>query len=263
MDAGHFDTKTAYAAANTLRLDDMNPHFWRTHDGGKTWTEIDNGIAAGAVGQLHPRRPAQERAPLCRHRYPGLGLLRRWRQLAVAAAEHARHLRARHRSQGRCLVHVLRSGGRHARPRLLDSRRRDPAAPGCRSRRGVRGLSCSSPPPASAFASAPTIRRPGRRNCRPARTRRPAPSSTTTCPSAASEVKLEILNPLRAKSFAPTPAKIRCAVPTRPPIPPPTTSSARRLPPRPIALSRSTGPRPQQVLKASRRHAPLQLGHAL
>ena len=49
MEAGHFDTKTAYAAANTLRLDDMNPHFWRTHDGGKTWTEIDNGIAAGAV----------------------------------------------------------------------------------------------------------------------------------------------------------------------------------------------------------------------
>jgi len=49
MDAGHFDARTAYAAANTLRLDDMNPHFWRTHDGGKTWTEIDNGIAAGAV----------------------------------------------------------------------------------------------------------------------------------------------------------------------------------------------------------------------
>jgi photosystem II stability/assembly factor-like uncharacterized protein len=49
MDAGHFDSKTAYAAANTLRLDDMNPHFWRTHDGGKTWTEINNGIAPGAV----------------------------------------------------------------------------------------------------------------------------------------------------------------------------------------------------------------------
>jgi photosystem II stability/assembly factor-like uncharacterized protein len=49
MDAGHFDTKTAYAAANTLRLDDMNPHLWKTHDGGKTWTEIDNGIAGGAV----------------------------------------------------------------------------------------------------------------------------------------------------------------------------------------------------------------------
>ena len=49
MDAGHFDTGTAYAAANTLRLDDMNPHFWRTHDGGKTWTGIDKGIAGGAV----------------------------------------------------------------------------------------------------------------------------------------------------------------------------------------------------------------------
>jgi len=49
MEAGHFDAKTAYAAANTLRLDDMNPHFWRTHDGGKTWAEISNGIAGGAV----------------------------------------------------------------------------------------------------------------------------------------------------------------------------------------------------------------------
>jgi photosystem II stability/assembly factor-like uncharacterized protein len=48
MDAGHYDTKTAYAAANTLRLDDMNPHLWRTHDGGKTWTEIVKGISGGA-----------------------------------------------------------------------------------------------------------------------------------------------------------------------------------------------------------------------
>ncbi len=49
MDAGHFDTQTAYAAVNTMRVDDMNPHFFRTHDGGKTWTEINTGIAAGAV----------------------------------------------------------------------------------------------------------------------------------------------------------------------------------------------------------------------
>ena len=48
MDAGHFDARTAYAAANTLRLDDMNPHLWRTHDGGKTWTEIVHGIAGGS-----------------------------------------------------------------------------------------------------------------------------------------------------------------------------------------------------------------------
>ncbi len=49
IDAGHFDAMTAYAAANTFRVDDANPHFFRTHDGGKTWTEIDNGIASGAV----------------------------------------------------------------------------------------------------------------------------------------------------------------------------------------------------------------------
>jgi len=49
IEAGHYDRGTAYAAANTMRLDDMNPHFWRTHDGGRTWTEINNGLAPGAV----------------------------------------------------------------------------------------------------------------------------------------------------------------------------------------------------------------------
>ena len=44
MEAGRFDKLTAYVAANTLRLDDLAPHFWRTHDGGKTWTEISTGI---------------------------------------------------------------------------------------------------------------------------------------------------------------------------------------------------------------------------
>ncbi len=59
MDAGHFDAQTAYAAANTMRIDDMNPHFWRTHDGGRTWTEINTGIAPGAVANSireDPRR---------------------------------------------------------------------------------------------------------------------------------------------------------------------------------------------------------------
>src|SRR5262249_19786576 len=40
VDAGHFDAQTAYAAINTLRLDDMTPHLYRTHDAGETWTEI-------------------------------------------------------------------------------------------------------------------------------------------------------------------------------------------------------------------------------
>jgi len=48
MDAGRFDVQTAYAAINTLRLDDMRPHIYRTHDGGKTWTHITAGIPDGA-----------------------------------------------------------------------------------------------------------------------------------------------------------------------------------------------------------------------
>jgi photosystem II stability/assembly factor-like uncharacterized protein len=60
MEAGHFDIKTAYAAGNTLRLDDMNPHFWRTHDGGKTWTEIDSGIAPGSVSNAIREDPRKK-----------------------------------------------------------------------------------------------------------------------------------------------------------------------------------------------------------
>jgi photosystem II stability/assembly factor-like uncharacterized protein len=47
MEPGRFDPLTAYAAVNTLRIDDQNPHLFRTHDGGKTWTEIVNGLPAG------------------------------------------------------------------------------------------------------------------------------------------------------------------------------------------------------------------------
>src|SRR5437588_205495 len=47
IDAGHFDANTAYAAVNTLRVDDVRPHIYRTHDGGKRWTEIVHGISEG------------------------------------------------------------------------------------------------------------------------------------------------------------------------------------------------------------------------
>ncbi|MBN8714725.1 MAG: hypothetical protein J0H50_12285 [Xanthomonadales bacterium] len=60
IEAGHFDKLTAYAAANTMRIDDMNPHLWRTRDGGKTWTEINNGIDPGVLTNTireDPRKP--------------------------------------------------------------------------------------------------------------------------------------------------------------------------------------------------------------
>jgi len=46
IEASHFDAQTAYAAINTLRLDDLRPHILRTRDSGKTWTEVVNGIPA-------------------------------------------------------------------------------------------------------------------------------------------------------------------------------------------------------------------------
>lgn len=44
IEASPYDAQTAYAAINTIRLDDLRPHILRTHDGGKSWTEIVNGI---------------------------------------------------------------------------------------------------------------------------------------------------------------------------------------------------------------------------
>ncbi|HEY4959795.1 MAG TPA: glycoside hydrolase [Terriglobales bacterium] len=46
LEASHSDPNTAYAAINTLRLDDLRPHILRTRDSGKTWTEITSGIPA-------------------------------------------------------------------------------------------------------------------------------------------------------------------------------------------------------------------------
>ncbi len=59
MDASHFDAQTAYAAINTLRLDDLRPHIYRTHDGGKTWFHAVNGLPDGGIVNVvreDPRR---------------------------------------------------------------------------------------------------------------------------------------------------------------------------------------------------------------
>ncbi|MGH9764854.1 MAG: WD40/YVTN/BNR-like repeat-containing protein, partial [Blastocatellia bacterium] len=46
IDAGHFDKDTAYIAVNRMRLDDWQPHIYKTHDFGKTWSEITAGLPA-------------------------------------------------------------------------------------------------------------------------------------------------------------------------------------------------------------------------
>ena len=60
MDAGRFDAQTAYAAVNRIRLDDLRPHIYRTHDGGKSWTEIVRGLPDNApvnAVREDPERP--------------------------------------------------------------------------------------------------------------------------------------------------------------------------------------------------------------
>jgi hypothetical protein len=44
IEAGHSDAGTAYAAVNGIRIDDMHPHIYKTHNGGVSWTAIDGGL---------------------------------------------------------------------------------------------------------------------------------------------------------------------------------------------------------------------------
>jgi photosystem II stability/assembly factor-like uncharacterized protein len=49
LEASHTNALGAYAAVNTIRLDDLRPYIYRTRDGGKTWTRITNGLPDGAT----------------------------------------------------------------------------------------------------------------------------------------------------------------------------------------------------------------------
>ena len=51
IEASHFDVKEAYAAYERHQLEDYEPHILRTHDSGKTWTEITNGLPKGIYVQ--------------------------------------------------------------------------------------------------------------------------------------------------------------------------------------------------------------------
>ena len=48
LDASRHDGNTVYAAIDRHRLEDLEPHIYRTHDGGKTWQEIAKGIPDGS-----------------------------------------------------------------------------------------------------------------------------------------------------------------------------------------------------------------------
>jgi photosystem II stability/assembly factor-like uncharacterized protein len=59
IDASPTDAATAYAAVDRHQTDDLNPYAFRTHDFGKTWTPIVNGIPAPAYVHVVRCDPAR------------------------------------------------------------------------------------------------------------------------------------------------------------------------------------------------------------
>jgi photosystem II stability/assembly factor-like uncharacterized protein len=49
IEASHSNINTAYAAVNRIRLDDQNPHIYKTKDAGKTWIEITKGLPSDPI----------------------------------------------------------------------------------------------------------------------------------------------------------------------------------------------------------------------
>jgi photosystem II stability/assembly factor-like uncharacterized protein len=50
--ASRFDDNTAYASVSRFRVDDLHPFIYRTHDGGKTWQAIVNGLPDSPVNAV-------------------------------------------------------------------------------------------------------------------------------------------------------------------------------------------------------------------
>ena len=86
IEASHFDPQTAYAAINTLRLDDLRPHIYRTRDSGKSWDEIVNGIPESEnVNAVHedPKRKGLLFAGTERAAYVSFNDGDRWQSLRL------------------------------------------------------------------------------------------------------------------------------------------------------------------------------------
>ena len=132
------------------RRGDYTPYFYRTHDFGKTWTKIVNGMrdrsAERKLCARDSRRHEEAGVALRRHRELDVRLVRRRRRLAIAHAQSAEHVVSRHRDQGQrsrvgtygrsfwILDDYLAAAADHAGDRVgagasVQAGRRDPRAP--------------------------------------------------------------------------------------------------------------------------------------
>ena len=60
IEASPFDPATAYAAIDRHDENDFRPHFYRTHDFGKTWQETDSGIPDGCFARVVREDPQRK-----------------------------------------------------------------------------------------------------------------------------------------------------------------------------------------------------------
>ena len=133
MEASHVDRDSACAAVNTLRLDDLRPHIFRTRDAGKTWTRIVRGIPSGTIVNAvreDPKRPGLLFAGTEQAVYVSLDEGDTWHSLR---RKHACHFHPGSRPERR------RPRGGHARAIVLDSRRHHAAAASGRARARISG----------------------------------------------------------------------------------------------------------------------------
>ena len=113
------DDDTAYVAVNRFRLDDLHPYVYVTHDGGATLAPGSRrAFRTQPVNAVRVRIRSVRGLLYAATEERRLRLVRRRRELAIAAARAAAHVGAR-RDRAR-----QRPGRRDARTRLLDPRRR-------------------------------------------------------------------------------------------------------------------------------------------
>jgi photosystem II stability/assembly factor-like uncharacterized protein len=60
IEASHFDDQSAYASVSRLRIDDLHPYIYRTHDGGKTWKLISGSLPADAPADTVREDPVRK-----------------------------------------------------------------------------------------------------------------------------------------------------------------------------------------------------------
>ena len=89
IEASHFDANDAYASVDRHQLGDFEPHIYRTRDLGKTWQEITRGLPPGVYVHVVKEDPARRGLLFAGTERGVVRVVRRRRQLAVAAAEPA------------------------------------------------------------------------------------------------------------------------------------------------------------------------------